>query len=71
MAKTIREAVAERGDSWVNALEDDKARTAHTRNETLAIVGSEAERSDFYVMRSIQSHPSDGVRQFYREGGHW
>ena len=69
-AKTIREAVAERGDMWADAL-PEKERTAHQRNEFLAIVGSGAERSDFYRMRTISGHPDAGVRKFYRGGGHW
>ena len=69
-AKTIREAVAERGDKWADAL-DEQGRKSATANECLAVVGSNAERSDFYRMRSIQDHPDAGVRKFYREGGHF
>lgn len=63
--KTIRQAVTERGDDWASALDEPRS-TIHMRNECFAIVGSNAERCDFYRMRTIAGHPSESVRAAYR-----
>ena len=64
-AKTIREAVAERGDDWKGAL-DTELRRVHDRNEFLTLVGRQSERSDYYRMYTIQNHRDATVRAFYR-----